>query len=91
MITKSNIVDIVAEKTGFKKKDADAAVTAFIDAIAETLANGEKAQIVGLGSFEVKERAARSGRNPFTGEEIEIPATKHISFNAGKGLKDKVN
>lgn len=91
MITKSNIVEAVAAKAGLKKKDSEAAVNETIAAIAAALANGEKVQITGFGAFEVKERAARTGRNPQSGENIEIPASKRVSFSAGKNLKESVN
>jgi len=91
MITKTNIVDAVAKKTGFKKKDSEAAVNAFIEVLGEAIAQGEKVQLVGFGTFEVKERVARSARNPRTGETIEVGPSKHISFAAGKSLKDSVN
>ncbi|MBE6631441.1 MAG: HU family DNA-binding protein [Ruminococcaceae bacterium] len=90
MVTKTDIIDAVV-KAGLKKKDADAAVNAVIATLVDSLAAGEKIQLVGFGSFSVKERAARKGRNPATGKEIEIPASKHITFTAGKGLKDKIN
>ncbi len=90
MITKTNLVDCVAEKTGLKKKEAEAAVSAVIEAIGESLAAGEKVQLVGFGSFTVSKRPARVGRNPFTGETIKIAASKHVAFSAGKALKDKV-
>ena len=90
-MTKSQLIDSVAKKAGLKKKDAEAAVTAMIDSIGEALVEGEKVQIVGFGTFEVKERAARSGRNPFTNEVMEIPATKRLSFAAGKSMKELLN
>ncbi len=75
---------------GATKKDADKAVTAFIDTVTEALVEGRKVQLIGFGTFEVRERAARKGRNPQTGEEIEIPASKIPAFKAGKSLKDSV-
>ncbi len=90
-MTKSNIIDAVATKTGMKKKDAEAAVAAVLSTLEEAFVAGEKVQIVGFGTFEVKQRAARSGVNPFTGKNIEIAASKHLSFSAGKTLKDKIN
>ena len=87
----TQLIDVVAAKTGLKKKEADAAVEAVFTAIEEALIAGEKVQVIGFGSFDVKERAARSGRNPATGATIEIPASKYPAFSAGKALKDKVN
>lgn len=90
-MNKTQLIDVVAAKTGLKKKDADAAVVAVFDAIEEALVAGEKIQIIGFGSFDVKERAARTGRNPATGAQIKIAASKYPSFSAGKALKEKVN
>ncbi len=90
MANKADLIDGVASKTGLTKKDATAAVEALFDVVTDTLADGERVQVIGFGSFEVRERAARKGRNPQTGEEIEIPATKVPAFKAGKGLKDAV-
>ena len=90
MANKADLIDGVASKTGLTKKDATSAVEALFDVVTETLADGERVQVTGFGSFEVRDRAARKGRNPQTGEEIEIPATKVPAFKAGKGLKDAV-
>ena len=90
-MNKTQLIDVVAVKTGLKKKEADAAVSATIEAIAEALKAGDKVQLIGFGTFEVKERAAREGRNPKTGETITIAASKHPAFTAGKALKDSVN
>ena len=90
-MNKTELVAAVAEKAELSKKDADKAVAAVIDAITETLKENGKVQLVGFGTFEVKERAARSGRNPKTGETIEIAASKHPAFSAGKALKDSIN
>lgn len=90
MANKADLIDGVASKTGLTKKDATSAVEALFDVVTETLADGERVQVIGFGSFEVRDRAARKGRNPQTGEEIEIPATKVPAFKAGKGLKDAV-
>jgi len=90
-MNKTQLIDVVAVKTGLKKKEADAAVNATIEAIAEALKAGDKVQLIGFGTFEVKERAAREGRNPKTGETITIAASKHPAFTAGKALKDSVN
>lgn len=89
-MTKVELVSQVAEQAGFTKKDARAAVDAVFDSIRASLAKGEKVQMVGFGNFEVRQRAARKGRNPQTGEEIEIAATKVPAFKAGKSLKDAV-
>ena len=90
-MNKNELIIAVAEKTGLTKKDSDAAVSAVIDSITASLVEGEKVQLVGFGSFEVKNRAARVGRNPRTKEEIEIPASKLPVFKAGKALKDAVS
>lgn len=90
-MNKTQLVEAIVEKAGLKKKDAEAAVNAMTDAIAEALKAGDKVQLVGFGTFEVKERAAREGRNPRTGETIKIAACKHPTFTAGKALKDSVN
>ena len=90
-MNKTQLVEAVAQSTGLKKKEAEAAVSAMTDAIVAALQNGEKVQIVGFGTFEVKERAERNGRNPKTGEAITVAASKHASFSAGKALKDSLN
>ena len=89
-MTKTELISVVAEKTGFSKKDADKAVAAVLDSISEALAGGEKIQLVGFGTFEGRDRAAREGKNPATGEKITIAATKVPAFKAGKALKDAV-
>ena len=89
-MNKTELIAEVAEKAEMSKKDAESAVTAAIDVITEALRKGEKVQLVGFGSFEVKPRAARTGRNPKTKEPIEIPATTVPVFKAGKVLKDIV-
>ena len=91
IMTKTELIAEVAEKTGLKKKDAEAAVAAVLTAVEEKLAAGEKVQLVGFGVFDIKERGARIGRNPKTKEEIEIPATRVPVFKAGKVLKDAVS
>lgn len=90
-MNKTQLVDVVAKETNLKRKDAEAAVNAFINAVESALIDGEKVQLVGFGAFEVKERAARTGRNPSTGAVIDIPASKHPTFSAGKALKEKLN
>ena len=90
-MNKAELVAAVAAKTGDTKKAAEASVDAIVAAIKESLKKGEKVQLVGFGSFEVRKRAARKGRNPQTKEEIKIPASKAPVFKAGKALKEKVN
>lgn len=90
-MNKLQLTDAVAQKAGMTKKDAAEAVNAVLEVIAETLAAGGDIKITGFGGFEVKSRAARTGRNPKTGEAVEIPASKYVAFSAGSTLKDKVN
>ena len=90
-MNKSDLIAAVAAKTGDTKKNAEASINALIDVIAESLKDGEKIQVVGFGSFEVRERAKRKGRNPQTGKEMKIAAKKAPVFKAGKALKDAVN
>ena len=89
-MNKTELVAAVATKADLSKKDAEAAVKAVLDAVTEALADGEKVALVGFGTFEVKERAARTGKNPRTGEAIEIHASKVPSFKAGAALKNAV-
>jgi len=89
-MNKAELISAVAERTGLSKKDSEAAVSAALDVITSALEEEEKVQLVGFGSFEVKRRAARTGRNPKTKEAIEIPASKVPVFKAGKVLKDIV-
>jgi DNA-binding protein HU-beta len=89
-MTKSEFVVKLAEKAGLTKTDAEKAVNAFLETVSETLKSGDKVTFTGFGSFEVNERAAREGRNPQTGEAMQIKATKAPKFKAGKGLKDAV-
>jgi len=89
-MNKAELIAAVAEKTGMSKKDGEKAVNAVFDIITDTLTKGDKVQVVGFGAFEIKERAARVGRNPKTKEEIEIPASRTAAFKAGKALKDAV-
>ena len=89
-MNKTELIAAVAEKSGLSKKDSDAAVSAVVAAVTEALAKGEKVQLVGFGTYEVKARPARVGRNPQTKKEIKIPATKVPVFKAGKALKDAV-
>jgi len=89
-MTKAELISAVAEKSGLTKKDSDKAVTAMIDAVTETLVSGDKVSLVGFGTFEVKDRAARKGINPRTKEPMPIPASKLPVFKAGKALKEAV-
>lgn len=89
-MNKQDLVNAVAERSGLTKKDAEKAVNATIEVIEGALAKGEKVSLVGFGTFEVRDRAARVGRNPQTGEEIRIAAAKVPTFKPGKGLKDNV-
>ena len=90
-MNKAELIAAVAAKTGETKKGVEGTVNAFVDVVTEALVNGDKVQLVGFGSFEVRKRAARKGRNPQTKEEIKIPASKAPKFKAGKALKDLVN
>jgi len=89
-MTKAEFVAKVAEKTELTKADSEKAVNAFLETVTETLKSGDKVVFTGFGSFEVAERAAREGRNPSTGEKLQIKASKAPKFKAGKGLKDAV-
>ena len=89
-MNKSDLIQAVAEKSGLTKKDSASAVDAFINGISDSLAKGENVQLVGFGTFEVRSRKAREGRNPATGETIKIEASKAPAFKAGKALKDKM-
>jgi DNA-binding protein HU-beta len=89
-VNKAELISAVAEKSELTKKDAEKAVNALVSVITETLAKNEKVQLVGFGTFEVRERAERKGRNPQTKEEIIIPASKAPVFKAGKALKESV-
>ena len=89
-MNKTELIAAVAEKTGLTKKDAERAVNAAIDAVSAALVAGDKVQIAGFGTFEAKARAARTARNPRTGEDIQIAATRIPAFKAGKALKDAI-
>lgn len=89
-MNKTELVNAVAAETDFTKKDAEKAVAAVIDCITAALSEGEKVQLVGFGTFEVRNRAAKQGHNPRTGEPMTIPASKLPAFKAGKALKDAV-
>lgn len=90
-MNKTQLIEVVARDAGLKKKEAEAAVSAVFAAVENALADGEKVQLAGFGTFAVKERAERTGHNPKTKESIVIPAAKYPAFAAGKALKDKVN
>ena len=90
-MNKSELINALAEKTEFSKKDAEKVLNSFVGSVSEALAKGEKVQLIGFGTFDVKERPARVARNPRTGAEIKIAASKAPAFKAGKALKDKVN
>ena len=90
-MNKTELVAAVAEKAALSKKDSEKAINSTIEAITAALKDGDKVQLVGFGTFEVRERAARTGKNPRTGESIKIPASKVPAFKAGKALKDEVN
>ena len=90
-MNKQELLSAISEKSGLTKKDSEAALAAFIETVQESLKKGEKVQLIGFGSFEIRERAARSGKNPLTGEPMDIPAAKVPAFKAGRALKDLVN
>jgi len=89
-VNKVDLVSALADRTGLTKRDADRVVDAFCDVIEEALAHGDKVSLVGFGTFEVRERQPRVGRNPQTGEQLQIPATRVPAFRAGKALKETV-
>nr|WP_206151594.1 HU family DNA-binding protein [Clostridium sp. SM-530-WT-3G] len=91
IVNKAELITSMSEKSKLTKKDAELALKSFIESVEEALENGEKVQLVGFGTFETRERAAREGRNPRTKEVIQIPATTVPVFKAGKEFKDKVN
>lgn len=90
-VTKANLITQMVEKTGLTKKDASSFLDAFIESVQESLASGEKVQLVGFGTFLTRQREAREGRSPITGEKIQIPASIAPVFKAGKGLKERLN
>jgi DNA-binding protein HU-beta len=90
-VNKSQLVESIAKKSGLTNKDSAAAVNAFLESVKESLSKGEAVTLIGFGSFLVRDRAARSGRNPRTGKVVDIPAVKVPAFKAGKPLKDAVN
>jgi DNA-binding protein HU-beta len=89
-MNKGELVEAIAQKADVSKKEADAVLTAIVDSIVEAVSSGDKVTLVGFGSFEPRERQAREGRNPKTGETMQIPATRVPAFSAGKQFKDKV-
>ena len=89
-MNKTELIEIVAKETELTKKKAEAAVNAVLEAITGALVDGDKVQLIGFGTFEVKERAAREGRNPATGATMKIPASKAPAFKAGKAFKDAI-
>ncbi len=89
-MNKAELVGVVAEKAGMTRKDADKAINTVFESIVESLGNGEKVQVLGFGTFDIRERKSREGRNPATGEAIQIPAAKAPAFKAGKMLKERV-
>ncbi len=90
-MNKTELIAAMAEQAGISKKDAEKALAAFTSVVADEMKNGGKVQLVGFGTFEVSERAAREGRNPLTGDTIKIAASKAPKFKAGKALKDMLN
>ncbi|MGO4888979.1 HU family DNA-binding protein [Anaerobacillus sp. MEB173] len=90
-MNKTDLINYVSDNTNLSKKDATNAVNAVLESISNSLTNGDSVQLIGFGTFEVRERSARKGRNPQTGEEIDIAASKVPAFKPGKQLKDAVN
>jgi DNA-binding protein HU-beta len=90
-MNKAELVNAMATDTGLTKKDVESVLNSFVNVVSDELAKNEKVQLVGFGTFETRERAARTGRNPQTGEELKIAASTVPAFKAGKALKDKVN
>lgn len=90
-MNKQELLSAMAEKTGLTKKDTEAALAAFISTVQDALKSGDKVQLIGFGSFEVRDRAERMGKNPLTGAAMKIPAAKVPAFKAGRALKDLVN
>ena len=90
-MNKAELISEMAEETGLSKKDTEATLNSFVNVVSKALAKKDKVQLVGFGTFETRERAARTGRNPQTGEELNIAATTAPAFKAGKALKDMVN
>ncbi len=90
-MNKLELVDAISKDTGLTKKDSEAVLKSFVENVSKELSKGKPVQLIGFGTFDISKRAARTGRNPKTGEEIKIPASKNVKFKAGKALKDLVN
>lgn len=90
-MNKQELINAIADETGLSKKDTEATINSFVNVVSNTLADKDKVQLIGFGTFETRERAARTGRNPQTGEELKIAASVVPAFKSGKALKDKVN
>jgi DNA-binding protein HU-beta len=90
-MNKAELVNAIANETGLSKKDTEATINSFVNVVSNALENKENVQLIGFGTFETRERAARTGRNPQTGEELKIAASTVPAFKAGKALKEKVN
>ena len=90
-MNKQELINAIADETGLSKKHTEATINSFVNVVSNTLADKDKVQLIGFGTFETRERAARTGRNPQTGEELKIAASVVPAFKAGKALKDKVN
>ena len=90
-MNKAQLIEVVAKESGLKKKEAEAAINAFVEAVSMALEDGDKVQLIGFGTFETRTRAAREGKNPRNGEKIKIAASKVPAFKAGAALKKEVN
>ncbi|MBR3269545.1 MAG: HU family DNA-binding protein [Oscillospiraceae bacterium] len=90
-MNKTELIEAIANETGISKKDVDAALKSFVNVVSDTLQKKDKVQLIGFGTFETTERAARTGRNPANGEQIKIAASTLVKFKAGAALKEKVN
>lgn len=90
-MNKAELINAIADETGLSKKDTEATINSFVNVVSNALENKNKVQLIGFGTFETRERAARTGRNPQTNEEIKIPASTTPAFKAGKALKERVN
>ena len=90
-MNKAELINAIADETGLSKKDTEATINSFVNVVSNALENKDKVQLIGFGTFETRERAARTGRNPQTNEEIKIPASTTPAFKAGKTLKERVN
>ena len=90
-MNKAELIEAIVNETGLSKKDVDAALKSFVNVVSDTLQKKDKVQLIGFGTFETAERAARTGRNPANGEEIKIAASTSVKFKAGTALKEKIN